>query len=84
LRQLTRYFLAEDSSYQLDPSYEHSHPDATPEHVAVFNAFKTYRDARLVRTVQGDDLYFAALDAHAVALTPVGRLYWRLAKQGRL
>jgi hypothetical protein len=52
--------------------------------VAIFNAFKTYRDARLVRTVQGDDLYFAALNAHAVALTPVGRLYWRLAKQGRL
>jgi hypothetical protein len=84
LRQLPRYFPTEDSSYRLDTTYEHTQPDATPEHVAIFNIFKTYRNARLVRTVEGDDLYFAALDAHAVALTPVGRLYWRLARQGRL
>jgi hypothetical protein len=84
LRALPRYFATEESSYALDPSFEYTHPDATPEHVAIFNAFKTYRDARLLKTMEGDDLYFAALHSHAVVLTPVGRLYWRLAKQGRI
>jgi Caspase domain len=84
LRRLPQYFAMEDSPFQLAPSYEFSHPDARPEHVAIFTAFKSYRDARLLRSVEGDDLYFAALYGHAVALTPVGRLYWRLAKQGRI
>jgi hypothetical protein len=52
--------------------------------VATFNAFKVYRDVRLLRTVEGDDLYFAALHEHEVELTPAGRLSWRLAQQGRI
>jgi hypothetical protein len=84
LRQLPTFFASEESTYRLVASYEFTHPTATPDHVAIFNTFKAYRDARLLRTVEGDDLYFAALHAHEVALTPLGKLYWRLASQGRL
>jgi hypothetical protein len=84
LRQLPNYFASEDHRYQLDPTYEFTHPSHTPEHVAIFDAFKLYRDARLLRPVQDKDLYFAALNATAVALTPLGRFYWRLAQQGRI
>jgi hypothetical protein len=84
LRQLTALFETEDARYRMDPSHEHSHPSATPEHVAIFDAFKCFRDARLLRTVQEKDLYFAALTATEVALTPLGRFYWRLAKDGRI
>jgi len=84
LRQLPRYFSAEDSHYRLDPSYEETQPSADTHHVEIFKAFKSYRDARLLRTVQGDDLFFAALNEHEVELTPIGRLYWRLATQERI
>jgi hypothetical protein len=84
LRQLPTFFAQEDSAYRLAPSYEFSHPSAASGDVAIFTAFKQYRDARLLRTVEGDDLYFAALASHAVTLTPMGRLYWQLAKQGRI
>jgi hypothetical protein len=84
LRQLPRHFATETARYRLAPSYEFSHPSAEPGHVAVFNAFKSYRNARLLRTVEGDDLFFAALHGHEVELTPAGRLYWRLAQQGRI
>jgi hypothetical protein len=84
LRQLPKLFASEESTYRLASSYEFTHPTAAPEHVAIFNVFKAYRDARLLRTVEGDDLYFAALHAHEVALTPIGKLYWRLASQGRI
>jgi hypothetical protein len=84
LRQLPVLFASEESRYRLAPSYEFTHPTVVPEHVAIFNTFKAYRDARLVRMVEGDDIYFAALHAHEVALTPTGKLYWRLASQGRI
>ena len=42
------------------------------------------RAARLLRTVRGDDLFFAALGGHEVHLTLIGRLYWRLASQERI
>jgi hypothetical protein len=83
LRLLPTYFPTEDAHYRLDPTYEFTRPDHTDEHVAIFKVFKRYRDARLLRTVEGDDIYFAALDGHEVALTPVGRLYWRLARLDR-
>jgi len=84
LRRLLRLFAQETARVRLAPSYEFSHVAATPEHVAIFDAFKVYRDARLLRTVEGDDLFFAALHSHEVELTPAGRLYWRLAAQGRI
>jgi hypothetical protein len=84
LRQLPRYFPAEDSRYRLAPSYEKTRESARAEDVAVFNTFKRYRDARLLQTVEGDDLFYAAVDEHEVELTAVGRLYWRLAHQGRI
>jgi hypothetical protein len=84
LRQLPQLFATEESRYRLDPSYEFTHAEAIPEHVAIFNVFKAYRNARLLSTVEDDDVYFAALHAHEVVLTPLGRLYWRLAKQGHI
>jgi hypothetical protein len=84
LRRLPQYFATETSRYRLAPSYEYTRPEGIADHVAIFDAFKRYRDAHLLRTVEGDDLYFAALQAHEVELTPAGRLYWRLARQGRI
>lgn len=84
LRQLPKIFPDPMGTITLDPSYEHSVPSADPDHVAVFNTLKIYRNARLVRTTDHDDLYFAALNSTGVRLTGLGRFYWKLAKEGKV
>jgi hypothetical protein len=68
----------------MDCSYEETEPAGSAEHIALFRKFKTLRDAHLLRTEKGDDLYWAAIHGNAVLLTPLGRFYWRLAKEGRI
>jgi hypothetical protein len=82
LRELPELFPKEDSLYSLDPSYEYTHPTAKPAHVAVFNKLKVLRNANLLTTKSGKDLYFIALEKGWVKLTPLGQFYWNLAKKG--
>jgi hypothetical protein len=82
LRQLPSLFAAEDSAYYLDRSHEHTEPTAKPAHVAIFKKFKTLRNANLLTTQGGKDLFFIALNKGWVKLTPLGHFYWNLAKKG--
>jgi hypothetical protein len=83
LRQLPALFESESATHGLNPSYERTHKSKKKENVETFNKFKLLRDARLLRTVGGEDLYYAALESKPVKLTPLGQFYWRLAKHDR-
>jgi hypothetical protein len=84
LRELPELFGATNSRIMMDPSYEETEMAGTAQHIELFNKFKKLRDAHLLRTEKGDDLYWAAIHGNAVLLTPLGRFYWRLAKEGRI
>jgi len=84
LQRLIEFFPAADSAFGLDPSYEHSHADAIPEHVADYRVLVAYRNARLIEVATHADLYYATIEGGAVRLTPLGRHYWSLAHEGRL
>jgi hypothetical protein len=84
LRQLPKMFAAPHSKLSLAPSFEFTHPSARPHHVALYNKLKILRNAGLLRTQAGRDLYFVALGSGWVRLTPLGEFYWRLASSGRL
>lgn len=84
LRQLPALFTEADSPYRLDRSYEHTEHTAKPAHVAIFNKLKILRNANLLTTQKGYDLYSIALQEGWVKLTPLGQFYWSLAKNGRL
>lgn len=84
LRTLTMAFSAADRPVQLDPSFERTHVSAKPENIALFEIFKKLRDARLLLTETGDDLYYVALNSGRVRLTPLGQYYWQLASQRRI
>ncbi len=84
LRRLPQFFARPDAQYYLDPSYEVVHSSALPEHLSIFKLFKRYQVARLLRPTLDNDLYFAAIHSHPVELTPIGRFYWQLAKNGLL
>lgn len=80
LRLLPLYFPRPDDHFFLDPSYEAScEAQAIPAHVAIFRLFKRLQVARLLRPTADTDLYFAAINSHAVELTPLGQFYWQLA-----
>lgn len=81
LRDLLDLFPTPDTQYQMDPSYEFSHETCNPHHVEIFNKFKCYRNAGLLKTVAHDDLYFAALYSTTVGLTPLGKSYWWIANK---
>ena len=85
LLQLTELFRGPDMRLQMDPSYEHSEKEvATEENVARFNLFKKLRDGGLLRTSDGKDLYYTALDSGSVELTALGKFYWRLVNTERI
>jgi hypothetical protein len=93
LRELPSIFSFPDSDYEMNPSYEFSNtpeksyykpPTADPEKVIVFNKFKALRNAGLLTTCSGKDLFFVAMDSEAVKLTLLGQFYWQLAKAGRI
>jgi hypothetical protein len=84
LREICEHFPAADHVFPLDPSYE---PDAEPRdpiHERAFATLQKYRAAKLLVPVGAEHMYFAALESKACRLTPLGRHYWQLAKDGRL
>jgi hypothetical protein len=84
LRQICELFPDAGDLFPLDPSYE---PDAEPrdaEHERVFSTLQRYRAAKLLQPVDADHMYFAAMESKACRLTPLGRHYWEVAKDGRL
>lgn len=84
LRQLPELFPRPDAPYPLDPSYERTHKKAKAKNVARFELFKKLRDARLLTTKNGKDLYYTALKSGHVKLTALGQFYWHLAEQRRI
>ncbi|HEU4710829.1 MAG TPA: caspase family protein [Pyrinomonadaceae bacterium] len=84
LRWLPKTFPNVNDWFKMDPSYEHTDPSAIPEHVEIFNKFKLLRNARLLTTEEGKDLYYIALESKTISLTPLGQFYWHLAKEKNL
>ena len=84
LRDLPLFFAESDSRYQLDPTYEASDRSALPDHTEIYQKFTQYRDAGLLKTVDGGHLYYTVMGSGAVDLTEIGQLYWLLAKKGQI
>ncbi|WP_441286190.1 caspase family protein [Sorangium sp. KYC3313] len=81
LRSLIELFPSDDAEIALDPSYEHTQPEADPKNVAKFDKLKALRNAGLVHPTRQPDLYWSAVRRGGAALTPWGRRYWRMAQK---
>jgi uncharacterized caspase-like protein len=84
LRRLSDLFETQYSELPLNSSYEPTASPKHPEHEAVFEILQHCRAAKLVEPVGEQHMYFAAMNNKACRLTPLGRLYWAMARQGRL
>ena len=84
LRKLAQYFDREDHLFPLDPSFE---PQAAPKNTkneGVFKNLQKFVSAGLVAPVGEEHMYYAALNGRSCQLTPLGKLYWNMAKNQRI
>jgi hypothetical protein len=84
LRKLPEFFPLPAEDLPLDPSYESSSPAPEPAHTALFSDLQSLYRVHLVTPVGTEHMYDAAMKSTACRLTPSGRYYWRLAKDGRI
>jgi len=83
LKRLPAWFRSATDEHKLHPSYEPSSPPYSPEHEAIFRHLQKCRAAKLVEPVGFDHMYDAAMAEGACRLTPLGRHYRMMAKNGK-
>jgi hypothetical protein len=84
LRRLPDLFPTASSELPLDPSYEPTAYPPHPEHEADFLILQHCRSAKLLEPVGEQHLFYAAVNSKSCRLTPLGQLFWLMAKRGRL
>lgn len=84
LHQLPRLFESEEAIHPLDPSYEPTEPTAIKENTESFGLLQKANGARLVIPVDEEHMYYAAKNSTGCRLTPLGKRYHRLAKEGHI
>jgi len=84
LRRLPSLFPLPAEDLSLDPTYEQTSSSAKSTHVATFNDLQKLSRVHLVIPVGVPYMYDAAMQSKSCRLTPSGRYYWRLAKDGRI
>jgi hypothetical protein len=84
LRRLPTLFPLPAEDHPLDPSYERSSSIATAANFTRFDDLQSLNRVHLVVPVNAVHMYDAAMQSKACRLTPSGRYYWRLARDGRI
>ncbi|MDZ5784616.1 caspase family protein [Marinococcus luteus] len=84
LRKLCDYFPEPQDYHSLDPSYEDTEDAALDEHVAIFKDLQKLAGVGLVKPVDEDHMYYAALRSKACRLTALGAHYWRLVNSEKI
>lgn len=84
LRKLPVYFSKPDFEYQLDPSFE---PEAEPKghgNEIIFADLQKYNRTGLLVPIGEEHMFFAAINSKYCILTPLGKYYWKLAKECKI
>jgi hypothetical protein len=84
LRRLPMLFPLPAEDHPLDPSFERSSATAVPANVIRFDDLQALNRVHLVVPIDALHMYGAAMQSKACGLTPSGRYYWRLARDGRI
>ncbi|HKM13354.1 MAG TPA: caspase family protein [Candidatus Methanomethylophilaceae archaeon] len=94
LSKITDYFATPDHQYILNPSFEYTnHPEekhelkepyANEDNVKKFKDLQIMASAGLVKPVDENYMYYAAMKSKSCKLTVVGHHYWSLVKNKRI
>lgn len=94
LREITDIFLDSDMVLPLDPDYEEDKRPVDEDYLEyaphdrekerIMKILRTYCSLNLVVPEGADYMYWAALRSQGCRLTPLGKYFWHLAKDGRI
>ncbi|MGF6595057.1 caspase family protein [Pseudomonas sp. 2835] len=90
LRQLTDFFETANSEFALDPSFEPQPPapnhgiEPNPDNTKKFAVLQKLNRLNLVKPVDEEHMYFAAMNSKPCRLTVLGEHYWNLVTNKRI
>lgn len=94
LRKIPDYFPEASIEFPLDPSYEFTNcpnsqqtikePYAKPCNVEILKDLQKLASVGLVKPVNAEHMYFAAMNSKSCKLTALGGFYWQLVKEGKI
>lgn len=94
IRNLTQYFPNYSEALALDPSFEFTNspteihnviePYANETNVKIFKDLQVLESVGLVKPVDEQHMYFAAMNSKSCQLTPLGQYYWNLVKNDKI
>ena len=94
IRKLALYFSSDGAEFSLDPSFEPTNtpdyefqivePYADNENTRTFADLQQLESIGLVAPTNEKHMYYAAMNTGSCHLTPTGKQYWRLVKDGKI
>ncbi len=84
LKQITTTFPEPSHTFPLDPSYEPTSETPKEEHTKVFAILQRYAHVHLVKPVDEEHMYYAAMNSTGCRLTALGAHYWNLVNKNRI
>jgi hypothetical protein len=84
LKKLIEFFPTPSYEFKLDPTFEPTSNNPAEEHTEVFAILQKYSHVNLVKPVDSEHMYFAAMQSKSCRLTALGAHYWNLVKKERI
>lgn len=94
VRKITKYFSIPDEEMKLDPSFEYTNtpeininaiqPYANQENVKILKDLQKMVSVGLVKPVDEEHMYFAAMNSKSCKLTAAGKHFWDLVKKNKI
>jgi hypothetical protein len=84
LKQITALFPEPSFIFPLDPTYEPTYDNPDPNHAEAFSVLQKYVHVHLVKPVDEEHMYYAAINSTGCRLTALGAHYWNLVKKDRI
>lgn len=94
LRNIVEYFPTSSSEFSLDPSFEYTNsldynhkviePYSNSKNVKIMKELQQMESVGLVKPVNEDHMYYAAMNSTGCRLTALGYHYWQLVKKGKI
>jgi hypothetical protein len=84
LRQIINLFSEPSLTFALDPSYEPTSENPIGDHTKAFAILQKYCHVNLVKPVDEEHMYYAAVNSTGCRLTALGVHYWNLVKNEKI
>lgn len=94
VRKITEYFSTPNEEKKLDPSFEYTNtpeininaiqPYANQENVKILKDLQKMVSVGLVKPVDEEHMYFAAMNSKSCKLTAAGKHFWDLVKKNKI